>query len=307
VINEAVASTQFFRSLVGDSPYSSITLAIVEGNSPGGHSPAHVAAIRRQAANAPRPFRNDPATVDEYPEFSQAHVIAHQWWGQAVGWKTYHDQWLSEGFAQYFAALYVADHRGESAFHVVMRQMRKWGMEQTAQGPLFLGYRIGHVRDDGRAFRAVVYDKGAAVLHMLRQLIGDEAFFLGVRRFYADWRFEKAGTEDLRLAMEKESGRSLERFFERWVYGSTLPQLTLSYKEQDAAGGGRELMLKVEQSGELFDVPVVLLLQYSDKPPAEVIVPVSEKLTEVRLPITGALRRVEVSKDDGTLAEIRKQ
>jgi aminopeptidase N len=58
----------------------------------------------------PNIWRNDPAMFRNYPEFFLAHEAAHQWWGQAVGWKNYHEQWLSEGFAQYFAALY-AEHR----------------------------------------------------------------------------------------------------------------------------------------------------------------------------------------------------
>ena len=68
----------------------------------------------------------------------------------------------------------------------------------TDQGPVYLGYRLGHIRGDSRVFRALVYNKGAAVLHMLRRLVGDDAFFRGLRRFYRDSRFRKAGTEDFR-------------------------------------------------------------------------------------------------------------
>ena len=304
---EVVNISQYFRALLGDTPYSALTVSLVEGNAPGGHSPGYVATLRQQSASAPRPYRNDPAAVDAYPEFFRAHEISHQWWGQAVGWKTYHDQWLSEGFAQYFAALYTAEQRGDEALKVIMRQMRRWALEASDQGPLSLGYRLGHIRDDGRVFRALVYDKGAAVLHMLRRLIGDDAFFLGVRRFYANWRYQKASTDDLRLAMEAESGRSLERFFERWIYGSTLPQLKFSYRvENAAAGNGREVVLNVEQVGELFDVPLTAVLQYADRANAEVTIPVSERSTELRVPLAGTLRRVEISKDDGTLAEVAK-
>jgi hypothetical protein len=305
---QAVDIVQFFRSIVGDTPYSSLTVALVEGNAPGGHSPAYVATIRQPAQNVPRPFRNDPAAVDAYPEFFTAHEIAHQWWGQAVGWKTYHDQWLSEGFAQYFAALYTQKERGDEAFGIILRQMRRWALDESDQGPLSLGYRLGHVRDDGRVFRALLYDKGAAVLHMLRRLIGDEAFFLGVRRFYASWRFQKAGTDDLRHAMEAEAGRSLERFFEQWVYGARLPQLKFAYRVENtpAPGSGREVILRVDQTGDLFEVPVTVQLQFAEGPPTEVIIPVVERTTEVRVPLLSSLRRVDISRDDGTLADVQK-
>ena len=305
LVAEAVGIAQFYRSLVGDSPYSSLSLALIEGNAPGGYSPGYFTAVRRPSQGTPNVWRNDPAGFDEYAEFLPAHEIAHQWWGQAVGWKTYHDQWLSEGFAQYFAALYTGHQRGDQAFHAVLRQMRKWAIDESDQGPLFLGYRLGHVRDDGRAFRALLYNKGAAVLHMLRRLVGDEAFFLGIRRFYASWRYEKASSEDLRYAMEAESGRSLERFFERWVYDSTLPQLKFSYRVQDDASSGRqEILLRVDQAGELFDVPVTVLIEYADRPAVEVIMAVSERTTERRVPLTGSVRRVDISKEDGMLAEV---
>ena len=96
-------------------------------------------------------------------------------------------------------------------FAAIIRRMQRWATDESDQGPIYLGYRIGHVKGDSRLFRAVVYDKGAMVLHMLRRLVGDEAFFGGLRRFYDTWRFKKAGTDDLRRAMEEASGREPRR------------------------------------------------------------------------------------------------
>ena len=185
-----------------------------------------------------------------------------------------------------------------------MRQMRKWALDDSDQGPIYLGYRVGHIKNDGRAFRAVVYDKGAVVLHMLRRLVGDEAFFRGLRRFYVASRFTKAGTEDFRRAMEAESGKSLDRFFERWVYSSGLPRIAFSYRVQPAAGGGQELVLHFEQTGEIFDLPVALTLQFTDRKPVDVVVPVTDKVVDSRLPLDGTLRSVDLNRDEGTLAEI---
>ena len=129
-------------------------------------------------------WRNDPVSFDDYPPFFLAHEIAHQWWGQAVGWKNYHEQWLSEGFAQYFAALYAEHERGDRRLRrASCGRCADWAIDQSAQGPVYLGYRLGHIKGDGRVFRALVYNKGAMVLHMLRRLVGDEVFFGGLRRF----------------------------------------------------------------------------------------------------------------------------
>ena len=167
--------------MTGDVPYDAITLAMVEDDVPGGHAPGYFAMLNNPPPVTPFNWRNDPASFQGFPEFFLAHELAHQWFGQAVGWKNYHEQWLSEGFAQYFAALYAKERRGEGAFRDVLRQFRRWAIDDSDQGPVYLGYRLGHIKGESRVFRALVYNKGAAVLHMLRRLIGDEAFFGGLQ------------------------------------------------------------------------------------------------------------------------------
>lgn len=293
---------RFYASVVGDSPYSTFSLALIENTLPGGHSPGYFAVLNQPLTLNGVTWRNDPAAFAGYPEFFVAHEIAHQWWGQAVGWQNYHEQWLSEGFAQYFAALYARKFRGDEVFDSVMRQMRKWAVEQSDQGPVYLGYRIGHIHSDGRAFRAIVYNKGAAVLHMLRQLLGDDAFFRGLRRFYTEQRYLKAGSDDLRLALEKESGRSLERFFEQWIYGDAVPRLSFSYRVESGAGG-QQAALHFEQLGTAFDLPVTVTLGYTDRRETRIVVPVTESIVDVRVPLDGTLRAAEVSRED-TMADL---
>jgi aminopeptidase N len=167
---------------------------------------------------------------------------------------------------------------------------------------VYLGYRLGHIRDESRVFRALVYNKGAAVLHMLRRLVGDEPFYRGLQRFYTASRFKKVGAEELRSAMEMETGRNLDRFFERWIYGSTLPKLKFAYRVD-----GSEVVVHVEQIGpEIFDVPLSLTLEYADKKPVDVVVSVTDRAIDQRIPLAGALRGVDFNKEDGTLAEVIK-
>jgi hypothetical protein len=291
----------FYQSIVGDSPYPSFTVAVVESDLPGGHSPAYFAMLNQPLPSSGLVWRNDPAAFSNYPDFFIAHELAHQWWGQAVGWRNYHEQWLSEGFAQYFATMYAQHQKGDDLFASMLRQLRKWGIDASDQGPISLGYRLGHIRGESRVFRALVYNKGAAVLHMLRRLVGDDKFFNGIRRFYRESRFHKVGTEDLRLAMEAETGMSLDRFFQRWIYGSTIPRVKLTYRTE-----GTDVVLRIEQLGEVFDLPVTVIVQYSDRKNADVLVPVTEQVVERRVPLAGVLRGVEISKDDGMLAEIVK-
>jgi hypothetical protein len=303
--DRSTAILEYFTSLVGEAPYPSFALAVTEAALPGGHSPAYFALLSEPAPMTPFSWRNDPVSFESFPPFFLAHEIAHQWWGQAVGWKNYHEQWLSEGFAQYFAALYAAHDRGDEAFDDLMRQMQRWALQHSSQGPVYLGYRLGHIKRDSRVFRALVYNKSAVVLHMLRRLVGDEAFFAGVRRFYQESRFDKAGTDDLRRAMEAEAGgRSLDRFFERWIYGSAVPALRFSYRVQPLSEG-RTVVLRFEQQGDqLFDVPVAVRLELRNGTTREVIVRVTDKVSETTVPLDAPPRRVHVNRDGGALAEI---
>jgi aminopeptidase N len=283
-------------------PYDALTLAMVEDELPGGHSPGYFVMLNNPPPVAPYNWRNDPASFQGFPECFLAHELAHQWFGQAVGWKNYHEQWLSEGFAQYFAALYAKEKRGDSAFRDVLRQFRRWALEDSDQGPVYLGYRLGHIKGESRVFRALVYNKGAAVLHMLRRFVGDEAFFRGLRRFYADNRFQKAGTDDLRKAMEAESSRNLERFFERWIYDSAVPRLRFSSVQE-----GQDLIVRFEQDGEVFDVPVTVTVTYADGRTSEHLVTHTEATTEQSLPLSGPFRSVEVNQDGGAVAVIERK
>jgi aminopeptidase N len=226
--------------------------------------------------------------------------MAHQWWGQGVGWKNYHEQWISEGFAQYFAALYAREERGDDVFVNLLRQMRKWALEHSSQGPVALGYRLGHIRGEGRVFRAIVYNKAAMVLHMLRRLVGDDAFFGGVRRFYSEYRFRKAGTDDFRKAVEAEAGVSLTRFFEGWIEGIAIPQLTF---RSTPGADGASVLLRFEHVGPVIDVPVLVTLVYDSGSSDELLVRITDKVAEVTVPLTGRLRTVQLNQDNAALAE----
>jgi hypothetical protein len=297
---------RFYSSITGDFPYPSLSIAVIESELPGGHSPAYMTVLNQPVPGSQRVWRGDPASFDDYPEYFLAHELAHQWWGQAVGWKNYHEQWLSEGFAQYFAALYAEHARGRSVYESVLSRMRHFAQEDSDQGPVFLGYRIGHLKNDSRAFRAVIYDKGAIVLHTLRRLIGDDAFFRGLRRYYLAWRFRRTGTPDLQHAFEAEAGISLRRFFQRWIYGATIPQVKVTTQPEDG-GQDPEVIVRFEQVGEVFDVPVTVTVDCVGRPTVDIPVQLTDQVAEVRIPLRGALRKIDVNRDELTIGEFIRQ
>jgi aminopeptidase N len=138
--------------------------------------------------------------------------------------------------------LWVRHDQGENVFRGILRRMAQWALRETREGPLSLGFRLGHVKGDPQIYRAVVYDKGAYILHMLRQVIGPAAFRQALVSFQAEHRFAKAGTEHLQEALQRASGRDLSAYFREWVYGTRLPQLRLAHRTEPGTTGFRTLV-----------------------------------------------------------------
>ena len=295
---EAAAILRVYGDVLGDFPYPSLTLALVDDLLPGGHSPAYFALVNQPLPASKFTWANDPVAFDGFPQFFLAHEIAHQFWGGAIGWESYHEQWISEGFAQYFALLYAERSLDKGRVEDIRRKLRTTATEYGDQGPIWLGYRLGHLQEDGRIFRALVYNKSAMVLHMLRRWIGDDAFFRGLRRLYQESRYTKIGTRHVERVFATEANADLARFFEGWIRSSDTPRVRVT--TTGSAGG--QVALRIDQMAAApMEIPVTVTLVYQSGAAEDHLVKLSKPLTEVRLPLSGALRSVELNRDDQAL------
>jgi Peptidase family M1 domain len=306
VAAQALASAgevlRFYEQEFGPCPYDTLNIVVVEGVTPGGHSPPGMVLLSERPVLLRRNLRDDPAGFMDVPGYFFAHELAHQWWGHGVAGQNYRERWLSEGFAQYAAALWIQHSRGETAFQSVLARLARWALAKSAEGPINLGYRLGHIKGDPQIYRAVVYDKGAYVLHMLRRIVGEESFRRALIAFQAEHRFAKAGTEDLRQALEKASGLDLSAFFQQWVYGTALPTLALSNRVESGREGFRT---HVEVSAR--DLPSAVPLELSLRSPR------GRETRMVTLPPGGGTftvdtarrpSRVRINEDRGVLARV---
>src|SRR5690606_23076518 len=123
------------------------------------------------------------------------------------------------------------------------------------------------------------------VLHMLRNMIGDEAFFRGLRAFYAERKYTKAGTDDLIATMEEASGRDLSRFFDTWIFGSQLPDARFSHRVD-----GNKLVLRLEQTGTPMEFPVTVRLTYRSGRTDRIIMIARDRVTELVVDLVEPLR-----------------
>ena len=180
-------------------------------------------------------------------ERTLAHEIAHQWWGNLVGWRSYRDQWLSEAMADHAALLYLdrdGAHRSEGYLAELAAGWRgslgtrlRDGRTLESVGPLVLGERLNSSKA-GEAYRAIVYRKGAAVLATLARTLGEGPFLAMNRALVDAARGHVLSTEVFLQSMERMSGRDLREFASTYVYGTGIPEVYYTYRiENDDADG----------------------------------------------------------------------
>ncbi|HET7841541.1 MAG TPA: M1 family aminopeptidase, partial [Terriglobia bacterium] len=189
------------------------------------------------------------------------HEMAHQWWGHLVGWKTYHDQWLSEGFAEFSASLFLRQFEPQK-LDSFWDLKRKWLLSNNSQGhrpvdvgPIWLGAQLpAYLESD--LYQTLIYGKGAYVLEMLRAVMynqelknPNEPFFAMMRDFVSTYAGKNASTSNFQRIVEKHTGQRMDWFFNEWVYGTEIPHYEYKYELKNLGGGKTELALTVTQSG----------------------------------------------------------
>jgi aminopeptidase N len=232
-----------------------------------------------------------------------AHEIAHQWFGDSVTESTWADLWLSEGFATYFAGLFIENQDGEAAFREYMEDAarRYFNFEkQAASFPI----HDTETKDLMGLLNPNNYEKGAWVLHMLRSRLGDDAFFKGLRAYYNAHKEANATTEDLRAALEKSSGKDLKQFFQRWVYGDGDPRYELSWGSMERASVTNVTIRLIQlQAGDAFLDPVPVEFTVSGKNVRRTIVPTG-KSTQTTVQLPGNPSAVTIDPDGTLLKEV---
>jgi hypothetical protein len=210
---------------------------------------------------------------DKFTGFVQEvtpHEVSHQWWGHAVGWASYHDQWLSEGFAEFSAGLYLqqgvaGDWRKDyiefwDRLRLRILEKNNFGVAPNDAGPLWMGLRLVSPRT-ANAYQNVTYPKGAYVLQMLRSMMydpedKDKAFIAMMHDFVESHREKAATTESFKVIAEKhitklmdigKNGR-LDWFFDEWVYGTQVPRYHFEYQTAPGDAGKVKLHMTITQS-----------------------------------------------------------
>jgi aminopeptidase N len=297
-------SLKFFSQTVGPYPYQKLAL-IVGATRFGGMENSSAIVFtstlfdtRSRAEPISKVFKIREGIVSLV-----AHEIAHQWFGDSVTESTWADLWLSEGFATYFAGLMIQRYEGEPAFQQYMKRTAEEYLNYAKKKSTPI-----HDTETENLFQllnANNYQKGAWVLHMLRSSLGEEVFFRGIRDYYRSHKNSTATTEDLRLALEKASGRNLKEFFSRWIYGAGHPryQLTWEWNQTKSKEGVLTINLNQTQKEDAFLMPVPFEIANSNGLMRKSINPTG-KLTTLSLPLSSRPMAVRLDPNDTILKEV---
>lgn len=182
------------------------------------------------------------------------HELAHQWFGDLVTMKRWSHIWLNEGFASYAEALWFGHVGGEQAYFDYMNDFD--------QGLFPTSVFVYDSTNIGELFSRTVYDKGAFVLHMLRHVMGDTAFFNAMLNYKNAFAFGNATTEDFRDICEVEYGGDLDWFFDQWVYGRYRPSYEFAWSDSAAVNNHIVTLIldQVQTNTGLFKMPLDVLL-----------------------------------------------
>ncbi len=223
---------------------------------------------------------------DMYWKIVTPHEVAHQWWGQTVGFSSYRDQWMSEGFANTSASIFLqaTEPKGEK-YREFWKEQRRLITEKNAMGfkpidvgPVTMGFRLSSEKTGWDIYQNLVYPKGAYILHMIRAMMwsprtGDEEFKETMRDFVTTYRMKAATTEDFKAMVEKHMNRGMnidgnqrmDWFFNEYVYGTQLPAYHFE-SEVLQNGDAATLHIKLIQSGvpPNFKMMVPIYLELAD-------------------------------------------
>lgn len=232
IANQALEMMSFMTARLGPVPAN--TLSISPSPSPFGQNlSGHVvlpSSFYKDFSKNDKDLETSPFEQRLRTETGVAHEVAHQWWGNAVRFATYHDEWITESLANYSAVLHAEQMKGKAITQEVLDHYRKALDRKTPQGqtvldagPVTWGYRLLELQG-GSAWRPLTYGKGTLIIHGLRTMMGDAVFDEFLRTLFTNYQANPISTPELeRLAARDVSDSKAKAFFDSYVYGTSMP------------------------------------------------------------------------------------
>ena len=238
---QAAARIQaFYSDKFGGLPSSHLSIVEIEDGTVGGYTAPGLVALASRGFSTPV---NDRLL---------AHEISHQWWRCLVSPASADDVFLDEGLATYSAALYLEESAGQTAFEDTMREIQIGALSHEEAAPLSQASRLHEFTPE---YQSIVFQKGAMVFHMLRWVLGDDAFLKTLQTMARDYAGKSISTDQFQKLAEKESNQELTYFFAQWVSSTGVPQFKRTWAVYRTEKG-YQVVGKVQQDIDIFRMPV---------------------------------------------------
>src|ERR1700737_614425 len=247
------ASIRFYETYSGPFPFHNLSVSQIPGTfGQGWPGLLYISTYSFLSADVQRRAGLSSSSQEHFSDLVPFHEVAHQWWGNVVGWSSYRDQWIDEAIANYLALLFADMYRNpDHTLRVWLMRYRRQLLEKppgTDQPPseigaLDLGSRLTSSKSP-EGFERVVYSKGSWLIHMLREMLRqpgaknpDARFVALLRTLSTKYAYRALSTADLQReveavmtpGMDLEGGRSMEWFFEQWVRGTGIPRYRVEF------------------------------------------------------------------------------
>ena len=246
---------EFFSDYIG--PFAYEKLANVQSNSvKGGMESATAIFYSDVSVTGDRSVRWRNVVI---------HEVAHQWFGNCVTEYDWDDVWLSEGFATYFTLMFREHAYGRDDFVNGLNDAKRlvYNHYKTDKESSIVHNNLKEMKDV--LTYSLQYQKGAWVLHMLRNYIGEDNFRKGIRNYYKKYYNSTTTTNQFKTEMEVVSGMNLDTFFDQWLYKGGNMVLDGNWKFDEKKGRIEVNLNQVQNDGYLFEMPVELGISYNDK------------------------------------------
>jgi hypothetical protein len=265
------ASIRFYETYSGPFPFRNLSVSQIPGTfGQGWPGLLYISTYSFLSADVQRRAGLSSSTQEHFTELVPFHEVAHQWWGNMVGWSSYRDQWIDEAIANYLALLFADMHKNpDHTLHVWLQRYRQRLVEKAANadqpageiGALALGSRLNSSKSP-EAYDDLIYAKGAWVIHMLREMLRqpgtnpDARFNALLRTLVTKYAYRALSTQDLRreveavmtTSMDLEGGHSMEWFFEQWIQGTGVPHYRAEFTvHKNESGTGYSMRGKLFQ------------------------------------------------------------
>lgn len=184
-----------------------------------------------------------------------AHELFHQWFGDYVTTESWSNLTLNESFANYSEYLWNEYKYGKDAADAHHYADMQGYIQSGSEAKDLVRYHYG---DKEEMFDAVSYNKGGRILHMLRNYVGDSAFFKALNLYLTTNRFKSAEAHQLRLAFEEVTGKDLNWFWNQWYFGSGHPKLDIAYNYNEATHQAEVIVRQTQAGDKVFRLPVAI-------------------------------------------------